>query len=63
MIYYSKPKDYQIDWNKYSMKEKKLFEKDKNMKKYIIMNEAEHFIWKNQEFSDIIIETIKQLLQ
>jgi hypothetical protein len=45
------------------MKEKKLFEKDKNMKKYIIMNEAEHFIWKNQEFSDIIIETIKQLLQ
>lgn len=60
--YYSKPKDYQIDWNKYSMKEKKLFEKDKNMKKYIIMNEAEHFIWKNQEFSDIIIETIKQLL-
>jgi len=61
--YYSKPKDYQIDWNKYSMKEKKLFEKDKNMKKYIIMNEAEHLIWKNQEFSDIIIETIKQILQ
>ena len=61
--YYSKPKDYQIDWNKYSMREKKLFEKDKNMKKYIIMNEAEHFIWKNQEFSDIIIETIKQILQ
>ena len=61
--YYSKPKDYQIDWNKYSMKEKKLFEKDERMKKYISMNEAEHFIWKNQEFSDIIIETIKQILQ
>ena len=61
--YYSKPKDYQIDWNKYSMREKKLFEKDKNMKKYIIMNEAEHFIWENQKFSDIIIETIKQILQ
>jgi alpha/beta superfamily hydrolase len=61
--YYSKPKDYQIDWNKYSMKEKKIFEKDKNMKKYIIMNDAEHFIWKNQEFSDIIIDTIKELLQ
>jgi len=60
--YYSKPKDYQIDWNKYSMKEKKLFEKDKNMKKYIIMNEADHFIWENQEFSNIIIETIKGLL-
>ena len=60
--YYSKPKNYQIDWNKYSMKEKKFFEKDKNMKHYIFMDEAEHFIWKNQEFSDIIIETIKQLL-
>ena len=24
--YYSKPKDYQIDWNKYSIKEKKFFE-------------------------------------
>ena len=59
--YYSKPKNYQIDWNKYSMKEKKFFEKDKNMKHYIFMDEAEHFIWKNQEFSDIIIETIKQL--
>ena len=55
-------KNYQIDWNKYSMKEKKFFEKDKNMKHYIFMDEAEHFIWKNQEFSDIIIETIKQLL-
>jgi hypothetical protein len=60
--YYSKPKNYQIDWNKYSMKEKKFFEKDKNMKHYIFMDEAEHFIWRNQEFSDIIIETIKQLL-
>lgn len=61
--YYSKPTDHKIDWNKYSMKEKKLFGKDKNMKKYVIMNEAKHFIWENQEFSDIIVETIKQLLQ
>jgi hypothetical protein len=60
--YYSKPQDYQNDWNKYSIKEKKLFEKDKNMKKYIIMNEADHFIWIKQEFSDIIIDTIKELL-
>jgi hypothetical protein len=60
--YYSKPKNYQVDWNKYSEKEKKLLEKDKNMKEYIIMKEAEHFIWKNQEFSDIIIETIKKHL-
>ena len=44
------------------MKEKNLFEKDKNMKHYIFMDEAEHYIWWNQEGSDIIIETIKQLL-
>ena len=61
--YYSKPKKYQIDWNKYSIKEKKFFEKDKNMKHYIFMDEAEHFIWKNQEFSDIIIDTIKKSLK
>jgi esterase/lipase len=57
------PKDYQDDWNKYSMKEKKLFEKDKNMKEYVIMEDANHFIWKDQEFSDEIIDTIKQSLQ
>jgi len=61
--YYSKPKNFQIDLNKYSMKEKKLFEKDKNMKGYIIMNEADHCIWENQEFSDIIINTIEELLK
>lgn len=58
--YYPKPTDYQIDWNKYSNKEKQLFEKDKNMKAYIFMNEADHFIWNNQIFSDIIIDTIKK---
>jgi hypothetical protein len=26
------------------------------------MNDAEHFIWNNQEFSDIIIRKIKELL-
>ena len=34
-----------------------------NMKHYIFMDEAEHFIWKNQEFSDIIIDTIKKSLK
>jgi len=61
--YYPKPKDYQIDWNKYSIEEKKSFNKDKNMIQYIIMNNADHFIWENQEFSDIIINTIKKFLQ
>jgi hypothetical protein len=60
--YTSKPKDYQINWFKNSMKEKKLFKNVKNMKKYIIMDEAGHYIWDKQEFSDIIIDTIKDLL-
>jgi len=60
--YYSEPKDYQNDWNKYSMKEQKLFKKDKNMKKYVIMKDANNYIWYNQEYSDKIIETIKGLL-
>ena len=49
--------------NKHNKNNKSKINTNKNMKKYIIMNEAEHFIWKNQEFSDIIIETIKQILQ
>jgi hypothetical protein len=62
--YYTDPKgSYQIDWNKYSFKEKKLFEKDSNMKRYIFMNNAEHFIWNNQEFSDLIIDTIKDTIK
>ncbi len=60
--YYSKPIDFEIDWNKYSMKEKKLFQKDKNLIKYIIMHDANHYIWKNKEFSDIIIDTINDFL-
>lgn len=60
--YHTKPKKDDIDWNKYSIKENKLFKKDKNMIDYVIMNNAEHFIWNNQEFSDIIINTIKKSL-
>jgi hypothetical protein len=60
--YSTNPKDYQDDWNKYSRKEKKLFEKDKNIKKYVMMKDAEHFIWNNIIYSDKIIDTIKQLL-
>jgi hypothetical protein len=35
--YSSKPKDYQDDWNKYSMKEQKLFKNDTNIKKNILL--------------------------
>ena len=51
---------WQKDFNKYSKKEKEFFIKDKNMKEYILMNDAEHFIWKNQIYSDKIIEIIKK---
>ena len=61
--YYTKPKNYEIDWNKYSEKENKLFKKDKNLKGYIVMNDAEHFIWKSQEFSNIIIDNIKKFVK
>lgn len=61
--FYTKPKSYEIDWNKYGMKEKKFFEKDKNLKYYIVMNDAEHFIWKNQEFSNTIVKIIKKSLK
>jgi len=44
------------------MKEQKLFEKDKNMKEYVIMKDANHFIWIEQDYSDEIIETIKQYI-
>lgn len=60
--YTSKPKDYQITWFKNSKKEKNIFKKDKNLKKYINMDGAGHYIWDKQEFSDIIIDTIKDLL-
>lgn len=61
--YTSKPKDYQINWFKNVMKEKKLFKNVKNMKKYVLMDEAGHYIWDNQKFSNVIIETIKSLLK
>lgn len=61
--YSPKPQNkHQVEWNKYNKKEHQLFEKDKNMKDYVFMDNAEHFIWKKQEFSDIIIQTIKNNL-
>ncbi len=58
--YYKNPKDFQIEWNKYAKKEKKHFEKDKNLIKYFFMNNANHYVWDIKEFSDIIIENIQK---
>lgn len=61
--YTSKPKDYQCTWFKNIENEKNIFKRDTNLKKYINMDGAGHYIWDNQEFSDIIIETMKSLLK
>lgn len=59
----SKPAENQTYWFKNTKKEKKIFEKDKNLIDYINMDGAEHYIWENQEFSDTIIETINNFLE
>ena len=60
--YYTSPKKNDIDVNKNCKKEQKFFKNHKNLQGYIIMNNANHYIWNNQDFSDIIIDTIKESL-
>ena len=54
----------QNKWNKWGLKEKKIFEKNNstNNFKYICMPNANHFIWFNQKYSDDIINEIKKTL-
>lgn len=59
----SKPAENQTYWFKNTKKEKKIFENDKNLVDYINMDDATHYIWENQEFSDTIIETINNVLE
>ena len=51
------------DWNKYVRLEKKSFDTDKNLVSYVMLKGAEHFVWKKQEFSDVIIEQITNALK
>lgn len=62
--YYSKPVGaYQTGWNKNAVKERVAIEKYNSGKyRYIVMKDAEHFIWKRQDYSDIIIANIKDML-
>lgn len=55
---------FKKEWNENSVKEKLNLEKnnDLEMFKYFIMLDAEHFIWKKQEYSDMIINEIKCML-
>ncbi len=50
-------------WNKNALTEEKNLRKynDENMIDYIKMLDAKHFIWENQEYSDIIINKIYHL--
>lgn len=57
-----KKKDLQKERNKYNIKEKKQFEKDKNLIAYIVRKDVGHYIWENQEFSNIIIKSIRKFL-
>ncbi len=56
------PKGWQVVFNKYSKKEQQLYDTDKNLIEYIVMKGADHYMWKNQEISDQIIEKIKLTL-
>jgi len=57
-----KKNDLQKERNKYNNKEKKHFEKDKNLIAYIVKKDVPHSIWENQEFSNIIIKSIRKFL-
>jgi len=52
----------ELDMNKFATKEKRLFDGAKNLKHYVVMNDANHYIWKDQAFSDMIIETLRRAL-
>jgi hypothetical protein len=56
---------WKIKWNKWSLTEQKILEKHNSSDnlEYIIMPNAEHFIWYNQKYSDDIINKIKQLIK
>lgn len=56
------PKGWQIYFNKYSKKEHLILKKNKNLIDYVYMKGADHYIWKNQELSDQIIDKIKWIL-
>jgi len=51
--------DEQLERNANNKKEKKHFEKDKLFRGYFVMKKVGHYIWENQEFSNIIIKAIK----
>jgi len=61
-VYHLNPTDNEKVRNKYNNIEMKHFKKDKKLCDYIIFKDAEHFIWKNQKYSDEIINNISKRL-
>ena len=49
-------------FNEISKAEHEMYKTDKNLKEYVYMKGASHYIWKDQEHSNKIIETIKNVL-
>jgi predicted metal-dependent phosphoesterase TrpH len=61
--YKTKPANaHERNFKKYSILEKKAFEHDKLFVKYIMFKDADHFIWKKQEYSDMIISEISKVI-
>jgi len=61
--YYNKKNACKLerDWNKYSKMEEELYKNDVNLIKYKYLEDASHFIWRRQEYSEMIIREIKEI--
>jgi len=53
---------FEKDWNKYGKLEEEKYRNNDNLVKYIYLEEATHFIWRRQEYSDVIIREIKETI-
>jgi hypothetical protein len=64
-IYPNTKDKWKIKWNKWTLTEQKIMEKNNSLDKleYILMPNAEHYIWFNQNYSNNIITKIKQLIK
>ncbi len=64
-IYPNTKEKFKIKQNKWAATEQKIMEENNSLDKleYILMPNAEHYIWFNQKYSDDIINKIKQLIK
>ena len=64
-IYPNTKDNFKIKQNKWASTEQKIMEKHNSLDKleYILMPNAEHYIWFNKKYSNNIINKIKQLIK